>query len=144
MLKKKEKKDPPGYPGDEAFKKQLGEAVRSLLIQEGLAVEEIQTFVNQCVQKDPPISLLRALALVTKKLREDKKMSRLELSEASGVPLRLINQVERAKQHDIAVFRIARIARALGHLPESFLKQVFDAEEQLKSDSCAAHTPPEN
>jgi hypothetical protein len=142
MFKKKEKKDPPGYPGDEAFKKHFAEAVQRLLIEKGLPIEETETFLSQCLsqrlQNGLPILLLRALALVTRKLREDKKMSRLELSEASGVPLRLINMLERAKKHDIEVFRIARIALALGQPPASFLQQVFDAEKWLKSGCCVA------
>jgi hypothetical protein len=35
------RKDPPGYPGDEAVKKQFGEALRKLRLEKSLSLEEV-------------------------------------------------------------------------------------------------------
>jgi hypothetical protein len=36
------KKDPPGYPGDDAIKKAFGEAVRQIREEKGLSLEEAE------------------------------------------------------------------------------------------------------
>ena len=127
------KKDPPGYPGDEAFKKKLGEVLGELRVQKGLSIDEMNAFIDACTEEDVHPLLPRALALVARQLRESKKMSRVELSEASGVPLALINKIERAKAHNATVTQVARIAVALGHSAGEFLDQVFELADRLGS-----------
>lgn len=97
------KKDPPGYPGDEAIRKKFGEIMRELRLKKGLSIEEVDALVDQGIEQDSHSHLPRALALVTRKLREARKMSRAQLSDASGLSLALINQIERAKAHDISL-----------------------------------------
>lgn len=127
------KKDPPGYPGDEAIRKKFGEALRELRLKKGLSIEEVDALAAQGIEQDSHPHLPRALALVTRKLREARKMSRAQLSDASGLPLALINMVERAKAHDISLTQIVRLAMALEHAASDFVEQVYKIEEELQS-----------
>jgi transcriptional regulator with XRE-family HTH domain len=125
------KKDPPDYPGDEAIRKKFGEILRELRLKKGLSIEDVDAF--QDIEQDSRPHFPRALALVTRKLREARKMSRAQLSDASGLPLALINQIERAKAHDISLTQIIRLAMALEHAASDFVDQVYEVEEQLRS-----------
>ena len=127
------KKGPPGYPGDEAIRKKLGEVLRELRLEKGLSIEEMDALVDEGIQEDTHPLLPRALSLVTRELREARNMSRAQLSEASGLPLRLINQLERAKANEITLIQVARIAMALDHPLVDFVEQVFKIEEQLRT-----------
>jgi len=128
------KEGPPGYPGDEAIRKQLGEVLRELRLEKGLSIEEMDALIDEGIQEDTHPLLPRALSLVTRELREAKKMSRLQLSEASGLPLRLINSVERARAHEITLTQVVRIAMALDHDVADVVEKVFKAEERLKEN----------
>src|SRR5215470_16615316 len=103
------KKGPPGYPGDEAIRKQLGEVLRELRLEKGLSIEEVDALIDEGIQEDTHPLLPRALSLVTRELREARKMSRVQLSEVSGLPLRLINKIECAKTHEITLTQVVRI-----------------------------------
>jgi len=127
------KKGPPGYPGDEAIRKKLGEVLRELRLEKGLSIEEMDALVDEGIQEDTHPLLPRALSLVTRELREARNMSRAQLSEVSGLPLRLINQLERAKANEITLIQVARIAMALDHPLVDFVEQVFKIEEQLRT-----------
>ena len=127
------KKDPPGYPGDEAIKQKVGEVLRELRLEKGLSIEEVDAFIDERMQEDTQPLLARAFSLVIRELRERKKMSRMELSEVSGLSLRLINQIERAKAHNLTLTQAVRIAMALELDVADFVEQVFKVEERLKA-----------
>jgi len=127
------KKGPPGYPGDEAIRKQLGEVLRELRLGKGLSIEEMDALVDEGIQEDTHPLLPRALSLVTRELREARNMSRAQLSEVSGLPLRLINKVERAKAHEITLTQVARIAMAMDHPVMDFVEQVYRVEQRLRA-----------
>ncbi|HLJ26706.1 MAG TPA: helix-turn-helix transcriptional regulator [Candidatus Angelobacter sp.] len=126
------KKEPPDYPGDEAIKKRFGELMHKLRLQKGLSIEQVDALIDEGMQEDTQPLLPRALALVTRELREARKMSRAHLSEVSGLPLRLINRLERAKAHEITLTQVVRIAMALEHDVTDFVERVFKVEERLK------------
>lgn len=127
------KKEPPDYPGDEAIKQKFGEVMRALRLEKGLFIEEVDAFIDERMQEDTHPLLARAFSLVTRELRERKKMSRAQLSEVSGLPLHLINKIERVKAHDFTLTQAVRIAMALEHDVADFVEQVFQAEERLKT-----------
>ena len=127
------KKDPPGYPGDEAIRKKFGEVMHELRTEKGLSIEEMDALVDEGIQEDAHPFLPRALSLVTRELREARNMSRAQLSEVSGLPLRLINQLERAKAHEITLTQVARIAMALDHPVVDFVEQVYKVEQRLRA-----------
>jgi transcriptional regulator with XRE-family HTH domain len=126
-------KGPPGYPGDEAIRKGFGELMRKLRLEKGLSIEEVDAFIDDRTQEDAHPLRARAFSLVTRELRERKKMSRAELSEVSGLPLALINKIERAKAYDLTLTQVVRIAMALDNGVADFVEHVFKVEEQLKA-----------
>jgi transcriptional regulator with XRE-family HTH domain len=73
--------------------------------------------------------LPRALGIAVKRLREQQKMSRAQLSSASGLPLRFIIRVERGKAQDATLTDIVRLSFGLNLPADEFVVQV---EEQLR------------
>lgn len=126
-------KGPPGYPGDEAIRKKFGKVMRGLRLEKGLSIEEVDALVDEGIQEDTHPLLPRAMSLVTRELREARKMSRVELSEGSGLSLRLINKVERAQAPNVTLTQVVRIAMALDHRVGDFVERVYKVEEQLKA-----------
>jgi hypothetical protein len=70
------KKDPPGYPGDDAIKKAFGEAVRHIREEKGLSLEEAEALVKQAAKKVDIFRAARALGIVVRRLREQQKLTR--------------------------------------------------------------------
>lgn len=120
------KKDPPDYPGDEAIKKAFGEALRKLRLERGLSIEEADAILRAGIEYP---RLPRALGIVVRRLREQKKMSRTQLSAASGLPLRFLISVERGKAQDATLTDIVRLSFGLNLPADEFVVQV---EEQLR------------
>lgn len=127
------KKDPPGYPGDEAIERWINQGIEDLREQKGMSPESLQVLLGEAERSQAHPFLGRSLALVVRQLREAKKMSRQELSERSGLPLRFVNQLERAKKRDIAAVDLVRLAMALDHPIGDFAKQIEDEQQRLKS-----------
>ena len=126
-------KGPPGYPGDEAIMQKFGELIRKLRREKGLSIEQVDALIDEGMREDTQPLLPRAFSLVVRELRESKKISRVQLSEASGLPLQLINKIERAKVHNLTLTQVVRIAMALEHDVADFVEQVFKVEERLKA-----------
>ena len=126
------KKGPPGYPGDDAINKQFGEALRKLRLEKGLSLEEVDALIQQAQHHRPHPQWPRALGIVTRRLRDAKSLSRTQLSDTSGLPLRMINNVERGKAKDIGLTQLVRIAMALEHSAEAFVDLVLDCESKLE------------
>jgi hypothetical protein len=91
------RKDPPGYPSDEAIKKQFGEALRKLRMEKGLSLEDVDALLQQTQHHRPHPQWPRALRIVTRRLREGKGLSRAQLGNSSGLPLRN-HQQRRARE----------------------------------------------
>jgi len=125
------KKDPPGYPGDDAIKKAFGEAVRQIREEKGLSIEEAEALVKQSMGKVDLSRAARALGIVVRRLREEQKLSRAQLSSASGLTLRLIIKLERGKAHDASLTDIVRICYALNLAPIDFVSQVEEATQKI-------------
>jgi transcriptional regulator with XRE-family HTH domain len=125
------KKNPPGYPGDDAINKAFGKAVRQIREEKGLSLEEAEALVKQAVGKVDLSRAARALGIVAKRLREQQKMSRAQLSSASGLTLRFIINLERGKAHDASLTDIVRIFYALNVAPTDFISQVEEATQKI-------------
>ena len=125
------KNDPPGYPGDDAIKKAFGEAVRQIREDKGLSLEEAEALVKQSMGKVNLSRAARALGIVVRRLREQQKLSRAQLSSASGLTLRLIIKLERGKAHDASLTDIVRICYALNIAPTDFVSQVEEATQKI-------------
>ena len=125
------KKDPPGYPGDDAINKAVGEAVRQIREEKGLSVEEAEALVKQAAKKVDIFRAARALGIVVRRLREQQKLTRAELSSASGLTLRFIIDLERGKAHDASLTDIVRICFALNVAPTDFVSQVEEVTQKI-------------
>lgn len=66
------------------------------------------------------MSLLRELGIRVRRQRQDRGLSRRQLSEASGVSERFLAQLE-AGDGNISLLRFAEVARALGVTPSALL-----------------------
>jgi hypothetical protein len=67
------KKDPPGYPRDDAIKKVFGDAVRQIRQEKGLSLEEAEALVKQAKEKVDLSRAARALGIAVRQLREQQK-----------------------------------------------------------------------
>lgn len=128
------KKDPPGYPGDEVIRKALGETLRELRIERGLSVEEFDAMLKAEMSKHSHPFLSRALGIVVRQLREQQKMSRAQLSAASGLSVRFISNLERGKAHNATLTDIERISRGLKHPVIDLVDKVEELDKMLQSD----------
>jgi hypothetical protein len=85
MLKRK---DPVGYPGDQAVNKAFAETIRSIRIEKRLSIEEADGLLVTAMRSKTPRNTMRAFGLVVRELREKQRMSRWALGRASGLLVR--------------------------------------------------------
>jgi DNA-binding Xre family transcriptional regulator len=109
------RKDPPGYPGDEAVLKALGDALRDARIEKGPR-------------------LPRALGIVVRRLREKQNMSRAQLSTASGLSARFLSSLERGKASNATITQIVRLSFALNCPVTDLVNEIVAMEEKLRSE----------
>ena len=126
------KKDPPGYPGDEVVKKAVGDALREIRLERGLSLEEANALFQEANQEDPGSMVPRALGMVVRQLREKQKMSRAQLSRASGLSVRFIGRVERGQAGNATITDVVRIAFGLNHPITDFVSQVDELSKKLE------------
>lgn len=127
------KKDPPGYPGDEAVKKAVGDALRQIRLEKGISLEEAEAIFRKANQEDPQSMVPRALGIVVRKLREKQNMSRVQLSRASGLSARFIGILERGNAHSATITDVVRIAFGLNLPITELVIQVEEVAEKLKA-----------
>lgn len=131
MVKKNE---PPGYPGDEAVKKAFGKAVRELRLQKGLSLEQVDALLEEASQQNLYPRLYRALGIVVRKMREKQKLSRAELSRASGLQKRFITALERGQVTSATLNQIVRLAMSFEYSVADFVEEVLKKEQELTSE----------
>ena len=129
----KRRKDPPGYPGDAAILKAVGEALRAIRLERGVSLEEANALMQKAMGDDAYQFLSRALGIVVRQLREKQELSRVQLSDASGLTVRFISNLERGKAHNATVTDIVRISFGLRCPVDEFVEQIVDLEQKLKS-----------
>ena len=74
----------------------------------------------------------RALGMVVRHLREKQKMSRAQLSRASGLSVRFIGRVERGQACNATITDVVRIAFGLNHPITDFVSQVDELSKKLE------------
>ncbi len=129
----KRRKDPPGYPGDEAVLKAIGDALCAIHLEKGLSLEEANALFREAMRKDARELVPRALGIVVRQLREKQNLSRVQLSSVSGLTVRFISSVERGKARNATVTDIIRLSMGLGHPVTEFVELVADWEQKLES-----------
>ena len=127
------KKDPPGYPGDEAINKAIGETLHEIRLEKGLSLEEVEAIFQQANQDDPQSMVPRALGIVVRQLREKQSMTRAQLSRASGLSARFIGVLERGKAHNATITDVVRIAFGLNHPITDLVDQVEEVSAKLRA-----------
>ena len=130
----KKRKDPPGYPGDEAILKAFGDALREVRIEKGLSLEHADAVFQEALKKDLYPRLPRALGIVVRQLREKLNMSRMQLSDASGLSVRFLSSLERGKSANASLTQIVRISFGLNCPITDLVDQVVAVEEKLRSE----------
>jgi transcriptional regulator with XRE-family HTH domain len=127
------KKDPPGYPGDEVVTKAVGEALRQIRLEKGLSLEEAEAIFRKANQEDPQSTVPRALGIVVRKLRERQKMSRVQLSRASGLSARFIGLLERGKAPNATITDVVRLSFGLNCPIADLVTQVENISEKTRA-----------
>ena len=130
----KKRKDPPGYPGDEAILKAFGEALRDVRIEKGLSLKQADAAFQESLKQDLYPRLPRALGIVVRRLREKQNMSRMQLSDASGLSARFLSTLERGKAANASLTQIVRISFGLNCPITDLVNEVVAVEEKLRSE----------
>jgi hypothetical protein len=130
----KKRKDPPGYPGDEAILKAVGDALRNVRIEKGLSLEQADAAFQESLKQDLYPRLPRALGIVVRRLREKQNMSRMQLSDASGLSARFLSTLERGKATNASLTQIVRISFGLNYPIIDLVNEVVAMEEKLRSE----------
>jgi transcriptional regulator with XRE-family HTH domain len=130
----KKKKDPPGYPGDEAILKAFGDALRDVRIEKGLSLEEADAAFQDAMKKDLYPRLPRALGIVVRQLREKQNMSRAQLSDASGLSARFLSSLERGRASNATITQIVRLSFGLNCPVTDLVNEIVAMEEKLRSE----------
>jgi DNA-binding XRE family transcriptional regulator len=124
------RKDPPGYPGDEAINKAFAETVRSVRIAKGLSIEEADALVETAMRRETPHNSTRALGLVVRELHEKRGMSRRALGRASGLSVRWIVFIERGKA-DPTLTDVARLSIGLQCSITELIRRAYVVKQQV-------------
>jgi DNA-binding XRE family transcriptional regulator len=130
MLKRK---DPVGYPGDEAIRRAFAETVRSIRIEKGLSIEEADALLATAMRSETPRNTMRALGLVVRELREKQRMSRWALGRASGLSVRLLVQIELGKA-DPAITDVVRLSIGLRHCITEVMERIYSVKQRLDAN----------
>ena len=127
----KKRKDPQGYPGDEFVTSATAEWAAQLQKESGLTDEQIAANIEKA-SSDPKFHFLhRGVALRLRAIREQRGMTRKQLSDASNLDVRLISVIERARLRNILVGDILRLCLGLNYDPVVFMSEVDEEAKRL-------------
>jgi transcriptional regulator with XRE-family HTH domain len=127
------KKDDFTYPGDEAVLKAVGETLKEARLAQGMSLEEAGARFKEAERKTDYQTARRAVAIAIRAFREEKGLTRRQLSKASGVPMRRIILVERAVMN-IPFTDFVRISYAMKVKPHVVAEKVEEIEKNLLAD----------
>lgn len=97
---------------NEAIGKFFGKMLKDIRIQKGLSIDEAVEGVRAA--NIDPKQMSRALGLAIKQSREERHVSRRELSRKTGFPLGKIIRLERGLADTLPITEFIRISYALG------------------------------
>jgi DNA-binding Xre family transcriptional regulator len=132
--KMKKKKDPPGYPGDEAILKAFGDSLRDLRIEKGLSLEQADAAFQDALKQDLYPRLPRALGIVVRRLREKQNMSRAQLGDSCGLSARFLSSLERGRASNATITQIVRLSFGLNCPVTDLVNEILAVEEKLRSE----------
>lgn len=129
-------KNPPGYPGDDAVRKEFGQALKKARLECGLTIEQAEVLLRDALTPDADhnrnMRFGRTLGIVVRKIRESRGMTRIQLAGNSGLPLRFIISVERGKVTSGGdLCQLVRLACGLKYPVGRFFDELTDLNEDL-------------
>jgi len=130
------RKDPPGYPGDEAVCQEFGRVLRKVRLEAGLTTDQAEILVREALTPNNStyknMHFGRALGIFVRRIRERKGMTRIQLASNSGLPLRFIISVERRKVTSGGnLCQLTRLAYGLNYPLSQFFDELTDLNEDL-------------
>jgi DNA-binding Xre family transcriptional regulator len=75
------------------------------------------------------VNITRPLGMAVKFYREERRLTRLQLSKRCRVPLRAIIALERGQVKDLSIPRFEQLAKGLGVDPGDLISKVMDFEK---------------
>jgi len=75
------------------------------------------------------VDIARPLGMAVKFYREERRLTRLQLSKRCRVPLRAIIALERGQVKDLSIPRFEQLAKGLGVHPGKLISKVMDFEK---------------
>jgi hypothetical protein len=119
------------YPGDEVVLQAFAHNILKIINGKGLTLEEFERRVAEARTDLDAGVHERAFGRALKNLRQERKMTRKALAVSSGIPVRVLIQVERGHGGRlVSVPEICRIAAALKLRPHELMAHYQDAVEQ--------------
>ena len=130
------KKDPPGYPGDEAIRKAFGQSLKRARLESGLTTDQAEALLREALSpaetRDKFKHIGRALGVFARRIRERKGMTRIQLVGNSGLSLRFIILAERGKVTSGGdLCQLVRLAYGLKYPVDQFFQELTDLNEEL-------------
>ena len=119
------------YPGDDVLCKALGDALRQARMEAGLSVEQAEERLLSAMQNVDYRLTFRALGLAIRQARENRRMSRKELSLSAGVTVRKLITLERGSAIDLPVTDFFRISCALRMEPAQLSARCQQIEDNI-------------
>ena len=130
------KKDPVGYPGDEAIRKALGETMKHLRLERKLTTVQAEDLLRaQVVESDlkgDHMNLGRAIGILVRRIRLNQGLTRAQLAVSSGLSVKFIASVEHGRETEGAEFtQIVRLTYGLKYSLEQFFEDLSELEKTL-------------
>lgn len=129
----KQRKDPPGYEGDDALNWAFDQVEKEMRAASPLSDEQIAENIKK-VRTNPVIRLFpRALGLRLRAVREERKMTRDQLAEASNIPIRRLLLIERGKG-DAELGEVIRVCLGLQYDAVLFMREIEQQAKRLAAE----------
>ncbi len=121
----KKRKDPPGYPGDDRITQRYNDLKEMVREERGLSEAELEHMMRstceEAVRKYAPIR--RAIGILFRAMREERRLTRLQLADHSNVPAREIGRIERGAS-DFYLGDMMRLCTVLNYPLETLMEDV--------------------
>lgn len=128
------RKDPPGYEGDAAFNWAFREVEKQMRAASGLTDEQIAENIKEARTNPVTLEFPRAFGLRLRAVREERKMSRLALADASNVPVRMIVMIERGMGGETPMGDVFRLCLGMKCDVVKFFREIGEQAHRLADE----------
>ncbi len=119
------------YPGDDVLCKALGETLREIRIERGFSLKEAAAGARAAMAARDYKRSFRALGLAINEAREQRHVSRRQLSRSAGLALRNLILIERGLAGDLPITDFFRISYALKMRAELLVQRYEEIEQNM-------------